>query len=172
MHPFLNWMLNSHRGHRCLAPAPSRWGVSCSVRWPRGPAFYVLDCDRCPDFQNRKRPDFLLFLERRELLLIVVLELTEGTVRSDKRDQIEAGLQKLEEYLNAWSTQSGGNVSPSVHGFVLHNVAVRNADLHSLRRPLPFRGKTLSLVVDRCGRRLSDLLNESPSVSRRGVRRV
>jgi hypothetical protein len=104
MHPFLSWLLTHHNAHGCLTATPRRWNIKCSIRWPEDSAFRILDCDQCPDFrqgqgQGGKRPDFLLFWERRGRLLVVVLELTRGAVESDKRDQIAEGLRILEGYL-------------------------------------------------------------------------
>lgn len=166
MHPFLRWLRTHHMSHDCMSTRlrlpPS---IACSVRRPKGSTFYVLDCDRCSDFlkgqgRGRKRPDFLLFLERQGRLLIVVLEVTGGReVEPDKGEQIEHGLQILEEYLNA---DPGFIQSLDCEAFILHSGRVRTDDIRRLRRPFNFRRKALSPVVDRCGRLLNELLMRWP----------
>jgi hypothetical protein len=164
MHPFLNWLLTHHKDHRCLTKSPRPWGVSCRIQWPREPAFYVLACDACPDFlqgqgQGRKRPDFLLFLERQEWLLIVVLELTSGVVEPDKRAQLAEGLRTLEGYLD-----QPGHFSRKIviRPWILHSGGVRTEDVRRLQQPLSLMGKLQRSVVDRCGRLLGNLLAHWP----------
>lgn len=162
MHPVLQWLLHHHGAHGCLASRPLRWGVDCQVQWPKDA--HLLDCDRCPDFlhgssHGQKRPDFLVFLERQGELLVLVLELTQGRVDRHKRAQIAQGLQVLSQMLS----QCGARSQLSVEVFLLHSGHIRSADVHRLRRPMPFRGKPLSPVMDRCGRLLNDLLECWPS---------
>jgi hypothetical protein len=165
MHPFLSWLLTHHNAHGCLTATPRRWNIKCSIRWPKDSAFRILDCDRCPDFrqgqgQGGKRPDFLLFWERRGRLLVVVLELTRGAVEPDKRDQIAEGLRILEGYLA--QSNRGPHLLLDVHAFILHSGHVSSVDVRRLQRPLPFRGNRLQPVVDRCGHYLGDLLARWP----------
>lgn len=159
MHPFLNWLLTHHDDHGCLTATPRRWNIKCSIQWPKDSAFRILDCDQCPDFrqgQGGKRPDFLLFWERPGQLLIVVLELTRGAVEPHKRDQIAAGLRILEGYL----AQFNRGPRAYVHALILHSGHMRSANVHHLQQPLPFRGKRLWLIVNRCGDKLKEILED------------
>jgi|FaiFalDrversion3_1042247.scaffolds.fasta_scaffold20813_1 hypothetical protein len=170
MHPFLNWLLTHHRDHRCLTAVPQRWAVECQIQWPQDPTFHILDCDRCPDFlqgqsQGRKRPDFLLFLERKNRVLVLILELTRGAVEPDKRDQIAEGLRTLEGYLAQPGDEPHLFRSVDVHAWILHSGHVRNEDMRRLQQPLALGGRPLRPVVDRCGRLLRDLLAHWPQKS-------
>jgi hypothetical protein len=161
MHPFLNWLLTHHDAHGCLTATPrrSRWNIKCSIQWPKDSAFRLLDCDQCPDFrqgQGGKRPDFLLFWERPGQLLIVVLELTGGAVEPDKRDQIAAGLRILEGYL----AQFNRGPRAYVYALILHSGSMRSANVDYFQQPLPFRGKRLWLIVNRCGDKLKKILED------------
>lgn len=174
MTSFLNWIENHSIYQKCLIGKLRGRRVKCEKPdLTNIPRYLILDCDKCEHLwqvkrgkqtQHLKRPDFLLFLEFKNKIIVIILEITEGRVGSYEPEQIEGGLRLLEDMIQQYSNLTAENIY--VRGYVVHSGSV--ADIfHDVKGRLTIQigGKKIPVEVcdDRCGQKLKNLIDSKLS---------